>query len=120
MSLAQENSEEISLDISLKASSRLLLSVPVTTGINSVVEDGESSSFERPKTDPVEPRFTPSQSCLCDCKRGAGHELSFNVCIGTYFNNAYLCLFCLEAGHVVQCAVSDQTVARVERRDLIG
>lgn len=73
MSLAQENSEEISLDISLTASSKVLLSVPVTTGINSVVEDGESSSFDRPKTEPVEPRCTPLQSCLCDYKRGVGH-----------------------------------------------
>lgn len=120
MSLAQENSEEISLDISLTASSRLLLSVPVTAGINSVVEDGESSSFERPKTDPVESRCTPLQSCPCDCKRGAGREVCFDVCIGTHFDNAYLCLFCLEAGHVVQRAVSDQTVAGVERRDLVG
>ena len=71
MSLAQENSEEISLDISLTASSKLLLSGPVTTGINSVVEDGESSSFDRPKTDPVEPRCTSLQSCPCDYKKGA-------------------------------------------------
>lgn len=72
MSRAQENSEEISLDISLTASSKLLLSVAVTTGINSVVEDGESSSFDA-KTEPVEPQCTPLQSCLCDYKRGAGH-----------------------------------------------
>lgn len=58
LSLAQENSEEISLDISLSASSKLLLSVPVTTGINSEVEDGESSSFDRQKTELVESRCT--------------------------------------------------------------
>lgn len=56
LSLAQENSEEISLDISLSASSTLLVSVPVTTGINSDVEDGESSSFDRQKTELVESR----------------------------------------------------------------
>lgn len=58
LSLAQENSEEISLDISLSASSKLLLSAPVTTGINSEVEEGESSSFDRQKTELVESRCT--------------------------------------------------------------
>lgn len=47
-------------------------------------------------------------------------KVCLDVRVGTPFDNAYLCLFCLEAGHVVQRAVSDQTVAGVERRDLIG
>lgn len=59
VSLAQENSEEISLDISLSASSKLLPSAHVTTGINSEAGGGESSSFDWPKTEPVEPRCTP-------------------------------------------------------------
>lgn len=57
--LAQENSEEISLDISLSASSKSLPSAHVTTGINSEAGGGESSSFDCPKTEPVEPRCTP-------------------------------------------------------------
>lgn len=58
--LAQENSEEISLEISLSASSRLVPSAHVTTGINSEAGGGESSSFDSPKTEPMELRFTPS------------------------------------------------------------
>lgn len=59
VSFAQENSEEISLDISLSASSKSLPSGHVTTGINSEAGGGESSSFDWPKTEPVEPRCTP-------------------------------------------------------------
>lgn len=56
VSLAQENSEEISLEISLNASSKSLPSAHFTTGINSEVGGGDNSSFDCPKTDPVEPR----------------------------------------------------------------
>lgn len=55
VSLAQENSEEISLEISLSASSKSVPSAHVTTGINSDA-GGESSSVDGPKTEPVEPR----------------------------------------------------------------
>lgn len=58
-SLAQENSEEISLDISLSASSKLAPSSHVTKGINSEAEGGESSSFDWPKTETVELWCTP-------------------------------------------------------------
>lgn len=56
VSLAQENSEEISLDISLSASSKSFPSAQLTAGINSEEGGGESSSFDWPKTEPVEPR----------------------------------------------------------------
>lgn len=59
VSLAQENSEEISLEISLSASSKSVPSAHVTRGINSEVGGGESSSFDWPNTEPVEPRCTP-------------------------------------------------------------
>lgn len=58
-SRAQENSEEISLEISLNASSKSLPSVLLIAGINSEEGGGESSSFDWPKTDPVESRCAP-------------------------------------------------------------
>lgn len=58
-SLAQENSEEISLEISLNASSKSFPSVLLTAGINSEEGGGESSSFDWPKTEPVESRCAP-------------------------------------------------------------
>lgn len=56
VSLAQENSEEISLDISLSASSKSFPSAQLTAGINSEEGGGESSSFDWPKTEPAESR----------------------------------------------------------------
>lgn len=55
-SWAHENSEEISLEISLSASSKSFPSVLLIAGINSEEGGGESSSFDWPKTDPVESR----------------------------------------------------------------
>lgn len=62
VSLAQENSEEISLEISLRASSNSVLSECITTGMSSDEGGGESSSFEWVKTEPTESRCTPLQS----------------------------------------------------------
>lgn len=56
VSLAQENSEDISLEISLSASSNSVPSAHVTTGMSSEAGGGESSLFDWPKTEPVEPR----------------------------------------------------------------
>lgn len=59
VSLAQENSEEISREISLSASSRSAPSDDVTRGRSSDTEGGDSSSLDKPNTEPIEPRDKP-------------------------------------------------------------